>query len=97
MTTQRSAARQNSSRLARSQLLGARLKDEVYRQMFLLEENRPGAGIGLAVALLRAWLEADSTTTKDQEREWLKKVSPICLEMIEASMRGAGAAHGCTS
>jgi hypothetical protein len=33
--------------------------------MFLLEENRPGAEMGLAVALLRAWLAADSKTTSD--------------------------------
>ncbi len=48
------------------------LKDEVYRQMFRLETNRPGADLGLALALLRAWL---------------KKVCPICLLMIESSVR----------
>ena len=35
---------------------GNRLKDEVYRQMFRLEESRPGAELGLSLALLRAWV-----------------------------------------
>ena len=72
---------------------GERVKDEVYRQMFLLEENRPGAEMGLAVALLRAWLAAGSKTTSDEERDWLKKVSPICLVMIEAALQTAGPEH----
>ena len=46
------------------QCRGERIKDEVYRQMFLLEESRPGAEMGLALALLRAWLAADSKTRK---------------------------------
>ena len=33
----------------------AQLKDEVYRQMFRLEEGRSGSELGLALALLRAW------------------------------------------
>jgi len=72
---------------------GERVKDEVYRQMFLLEENRPDAEMGLALALLRAWLAADSKTTSDEERDWLKKVSPICLVMIEAALQTAGPEH----
>ncbi len=55
--------------------------------MFLLEESRPGAEMGLALALLRAWLAAESKTASDEEREWLKQVSPICLEMIEAALQ----------
>jgi hypothetical protein len=70
---------------------GERVKDEVYRQMFLLEESRPGAEMGLALALLRAWLAADSKPASDEERDWLKKVSPICLEMIEATLQAGGA------
>jgi hypothetical protein len=34
---------------------GEQLKDEVYRQMFRLEESRAGAEMALALALLRAW------------------------------------------
>ena len=54
---------------------GERIKDEVYRQMFRLEESRPGAEMGLALALLRAWLAADSKPASDEERDWLKKIS----------------------
>ena len=61
------------------------LTDEVYRQMFRVEESRPGAGMALALALLRAWLEASSRPSTDEERDWLKKVSAISLEMIETA------------
>ena len=77
------------------QLRGERLKDEVYRQMFRLEERRPGAEMRLALALLHAWLAADSKPASDEERNWLRKVSPICLEMIEAALQAGGAAHPC--
>jgi hypothetical protein len=59
------------------------LKDEVYRQMFRLEENRGGAGMGLALALLRAWIAADSDPEGRNNRIWLQAVSPICLNMID--------------
>jgi len=72
---------------------GEGIKDEVYRRMFLLEEGRPGAEMGLALALLRAWLAADSKPASDEERDWLKKVPPICLEMIEATLQANGAVH----
>ncbi len=62
-----------------------RLKDEVYRQMYRLEASRPGAELSLAVALLRAWIASDSVAEMRQSREWLKKICPICLDMIEAS------------
>ncbi len=75
------------------QFRGERIKDEVYRQMFLLEECRPGAEMGLALALLRAWMSADSKPASDEQRDWLKKVSPICLEMIEAGLQAGGTAH----
>ena len=61
------------------------LKDEVYRQMFLLEAHRPGSERDLAIALLRAWMALDSGRQGAKERSWLKKVCPICLAMIEAS------------
>lgn len=67
----------NSIRLCRNQ--GDKLKDEVYRQMFRLEESRPGAELGLALALLRAWLVSDTNSESCEQRDWLKKVSPICL------------------
>lgn len=72
---------------------GERIKDEVYRQMFLLEEGRADAEMRLASALLRAWLVADPKHTCNEERAWLKKVSPIRLEMIEARLRAGDNAH----
>jgi hypothetical protein len=64
----------------------AQLKDQIYRQMFRLEEGRPGADMGLALALLRAWMATGSRAESAGGFEWLKKVSPICVEMIEASV-----------
>lgn len=60
-----------------------RLTDEIYRQMFRVEESRPGAEIALTLALLRAWLEISSRLSTEEERDWLKKVSTLSLEMIE--------------
>lgn len=89
MTRRTSAARPVGLR-TRS---GERVKDEVYRQMFLLEERRTGAEIGLALALLRAWLAVESRPAGGEERDWLKKISPICLDMIEAASHAPGSAH----
>jgi hypothetical protein len=55
--------------------------------MFRLEERRPGAEMELALALLRAWLAVDFKPDDSKEREWLKKVSPICLQMIETALQ----------
>lgn len=63
-----------------------RLMDEIYREMFLLEAGRPGAEMALALALLRARVTADGSSEKVKNWNWLKTVSPICLEMIEASL-----------
>ena len=67
--------------------LFAQLKDEVYRQMFRLEEGRSGAELGLALALLRALIATDPKHESAGNREWLSKVSPICLQMIEAGLK----------
>ena len=75
---------------------GEQLKDEVYRQMFRLEESRPGAEMGLALALLRAWLAADSKPGSGEGQDWLKKVSPICLQMIETALEAGVATIPCT-
>jgi len=83
MTSRKAVAR--SSEPCRNQ--GEQLKDEVYRQMFRLEESRPGAEVGLALALARAWVDSDSKPESSEERDWLKKVSPICLQMIEAALK----------
>jgi hypothetical protein len=71
------------------------LKDEVYRHVFRLEASRPGADLDLAVALVRAWLDADSGRGRPAMREWLKKVCPICLSLIEASQQTSGTGKRC--
>ena len=67
-----------------------RLKDEVYREMLLLEVNRPGAEMGLALALLRAVVQSGSFRDQVEFGEWLRTVCPLGLHMIEASL-GKGA------
>jgi hypothetical protein len=64
------------------------LQDEVYRQMFRLESGRPGAALELAVALLRAWMASGALPRGGEQALWLHKISPICLEMIEATLGG---------
>ena len=91
MTMRKRSARPASSPQIRSE----RIKDEVYRQMFRLEEGRAGSETRLAVALLRAWQAAGSQTTAAEERDWLQKISPICIEMIEAAMHAGGPAGSC--
>lgn len=60
--------------------------DDVYREMFHLEAGRPGAEMGLALALLRAWVAAETPTEKKRDWSWLKTLCPICLKMIEESL-----------
>ncbi len=55
--------------------------------MFRLEAHRPGSEMDLAVALLRAWTASESTPAQAARRQWLKKICPLCLEMIEAARR----------
>lgn len=86
--------RRRSAQLQATNPPATRMQDEVYRQMFRLEESRPGADLGLTLALLRAWIAADGKSHDDEERDWLRKISPICLKLIEAA--GAEApTHGC--
>ena len=59
------------------------LKDEVYREMLLLEGNRPGAEMGLALALLRAIVRSESLPEHGEFRDWLTKICPVGLRMIE--------------
>ena len=63
-----------------------RLKDEVYREMLLLESNQLGAEMGLALALLRAVVQSDSLPHQEEFEKWLKTVCPLGLQMIEASL-----------
>jgi hypothetical protein len=62
------------------------LKDEVYREMLLLEGNRPGAEMGLALALLRAIVQSESLSGQGEFRDWLTKICPVGLRMIEVAL-----------
>lgn len=62
---------------------GDKLKDEVYRQMFRLEASRGGAELNLAIVLLRGWIASYSDPDVFNLRQWLNKISPLCLRMIE--------------
>jgi hypothetical protein len=63
--------------------------------MYRLEASRPGAELALAIALLRAWIASNSEAEMPQSREWLKKICPICLEMIEATQIASDAERQC--
>jgi hypothetical protein len=66
------------------------LKDEVYRQMFRLEAERPSADLLLAVALLHAWVALERQPADSEPRQWLRTVCPLCLRMIEPSYSAPG-------
>ena len=68
-----------------------RLQDAVYREMFLLESRRPGAEMGLALALLRAMIASDQMVNCEEIRDWLAAICPHCLKMIESSLSEYGA------
>lgn len=72
-----------------------RLKDEVYRHMFRLEADRPGADLALAIALLRGWIASFSEPGVPELTEWLKKICPICLHMIEAKRKASDVGQQC--
>jgi|GEM_PF-3430070 hypothetical protein len=66
-----------------------RLKDEVYRQMYLVESKRPGAEMKLAIALLRAIVHADALADGKEISAWLRTICPIGLGMLEAAPDGS--------
>jgi len=63
-----------------------RLKDEVYREMLLLEMHRPGSEMGLALALLRAIVQSESLSDHRGFRQWLKSICSVGLNLIEVSL-----------
>ncbi len=91
MTTSNRSAHAHPTRLPRSEPL----QDEVYRQMFRLESSRPGAGLELALALLRAWVAAETLPNNRDQKLWLQKISPICIEMIESSLYPSAPPRSC--
>ncbi len=70
---------------------------EVYREMFQLEAMRPGAEMGLALALLRACVAADAAPEKGEDWNWLRSICPFCLTMIEESLTQGGTIGGMLS
>lgn len=91
MTARDASIRPNNPRRTHDE----RLKDEVYRHMFRLEAKRQGADLDLAVALVHGWLDADSGRGRPAMREWLKKICPICLALIEASQQARDTGPRC--
>lgn len=63
-----------------------RLQDAVYREMFLLESKRPGAEMGLALALLRAMAASGQMADREEILTWLSMICPHCLKMIESAL-----------
>jgi hypothetical protein len=64
--------------------------------MYRLEASRPGAELALAIALLRAWITSDTEADTPKSREWLMKICPICLPMIEAAQKVHEVEKQCT-
>src|SRR5215469_5803786 len=83
--TTRQNAKAPVSRISQARRMNS-LKDEVYREMLLLEMNRPGAEMGLALALLRAIVQSESLQKQEEFEQWLASVCPLGLQMIEASL-----------
>jgi hypothetical protein len=81
--------RSGSHRLRAASSSGDRLKDEVYRQMYLVETHRPGSEISLAIALLRTIVQADTLTDRKEIYRWLRTICPIGLRMLEDSSAAA--------
>lgn len=72
----------------------ARLQDEVYREMFRVEAGCPSADLRLALALLRAWMALERNPPGSRPRQWLRRVCPFCLRIIEAAPRAPGDCGG---
>ena len=54
--------------------------------MLLLEVNKPGAKMGLALGLLRAMVASQTMAGRDDFAEWLKTVCRLGLRMIEETL-----------
>jgi hypothetical protein len=63
--------------------------------MFRLEAHFPGAEIDLAIALLRAWIASGSASARSKKRQWLEKICPICLAMIEDAVQAPDTGRQC--
>jgi hypothetical protein len=65
--------------------------------MFRLEEHRPGAENDLAIALVRATVASEATPARSSLRQWLRKICPVCLAMIESARKPEEKAGSSTS
>ena len=70
------------------------LKDEVYRQMFRVEEGRSDADKELAIALLRAWMVLEVGPRSNTSRKWIRSICPICVELIQSAGNSSRACKG---
>lgn len=70
------------------------MKDKVYREMLRLEAEQPGAEMGLALALLRAVVHAQTHAEDAEFQRWLGIVYTLGMKMIEDSLhKGARCAR----
>jgi hypothetical protein len=63
--------------------------------MYRVEASRPGAELSLAIALLRAWIASASESEISESREWLTKICPICILMIEEALKVSDTERQC--
>ena len=64
-----------------------RLQNEICHQMLRLEAGRPSAQLLLGVALIKAWMILGEQPADCEARQWLRRLTPVCLRMIEATGR----------
>ena len=63
--------------------------------MLRLEAEQPGAEMGLALALLRAFVHAQTHAGDQEFQQWLGTVCTLSMKMIENSLhKGANCAVG---
>lgn len=62
--------------------LSNRLRDETYKAMMRLEAHKPEACRELQQALLQAWQGVSETKDTAEFEHWLKKITPVCLELL---------------
>jgi hypothetical protein len=75
---------QQGNTSSRSRLISPeRLRDEVYRQMFRAEAGKPRAEMRLVLVLLHAWMRLETLPAENEQRQWLRTVCPICVQMID--------------
>jgi len=63
----------------------AKIQDEIYRHMFRVDAGVPDAGLDLVMTLVRAWLAVEREPEDSDLRTWLRVISPLCMEMIDAT------------